>query len=271
MKLGIITGAVVMLAASFVFAGDEAAREIKTFPAGKLSGITINAGNSFIGVEGVATNSIEVEQLAGNAERYEVTLEIAGKELMLKVKAKEHKEGHTGFQLNPPHGFPGGFRIRMPARLALKADMRGGVLELSGLSGPVDIVKDSGITVLDAVAGDLTIKSKSGIIRGTAQSRKIGISGGSLVKLDGLTGALMLNNKTGPVDLKWALVPKTGIIDIKSGSGEVSLTFPANALITPELHAVSGYVRNDFTGGAAGRLVSATVEHGSLSVLKATE
>ncbi len=270
MKLGIIAGTVLMLAASFGFAG-EAPGETKSFPAGKLSGITINAGNGFIGVESAAVNSIEVEQLPGNAERYEVTLEVAGKELMLKVRSKEHKEGHTGFQWNPPHGFLGGFRIRMPASLALKADMRGGVLEISGLSGPVDIVKDSGVTVLDAVSGDLTIKSKSGIIRGSVQSRKIGISGGGLVKLDGLTGALMLNNKSGPVDLRWAFVPKTGTIDIKSGTGVVSLTFPANARITPDLHAVSGYVRNDFPGGAGGRIVSATVEHGSISVLKAIE
>ena len=270
MKRSIIAGTVVMLVASFVFAG-EASKDVKTFPAGKLAGITINAGNGFIGVEGAAINSIEVEQLPGSAERYEVTMEVAGKELVLKVRSKEHKEGHTGFKLNPPHGFPGGFHIRMPANLALNASMRSGALEISGLAGPVDIVNDSGITVLDDVSGDLTVKSKSGIIRGSVRSRKIGISGGGLVKLDGLTGALMLSNKTGSVDLRWALVPKTGIIDIKSGSGEVSLTFPANALITPELHAVSGYVRNDFAGGAAGRLVSATVEHGSLSVLKAME
>jgi DUF4097 and DUF4098 domain-containing protein YvlB len=236
----------------------EQAKDVKTFPAAGLSGITIGSGAGFFSVEGTGADSIEVEQLPGNAVAFDVAMKASGKNFELKVYPKSgHKAVHTGF------------RIKVPAGFAVNANMGTGIIKVAAISGPVNIENTAGAISLDNVSGDLKIKTITGSIKGNAKSPKMEISGTTgLVQLGGLAGSLVMNTTTSPIDLKWESMPENGKIDITSSAGTVYVGLPSSAKIKTDLN-VEGPIYNDFISSEAGLPVAIQVGGGSITIRKA--
>ncbi len=257
MKRNIIVMVLMLFGALFATASEQT-KDVKTFPANGLSGITIGSGAGFFSVEGVNADYIEVEQLPGNAVAYDVSMKTSGKNFEIKVSPKSrHKAVHTGF------------RIKVPAAFAVNTNMGAGIIEVAAISGPVNIENTAGAISLDNVSGDLKIKIITGSIKGTAKSQKVEISGTTgLVQLGGLAGSLVMNTTTGPVDLKWETMPENGKINITSSAGAVYLTLPSSAKIATDLN-VEGPIYNDFVSSEAGLPVSIQAGGGSITIRKA--
>jgi len=257
MKRNIIVLTLMLFGSLFATASEQI-KDVKTFPAIGLSGITIGSGAGFFSVEGVNADSIEVEQLPGNAVAYDVSMKTSGKDFTLNVSPKGgHKAVHTGF------------RIKVPAGFAVKANMGAGIIEVAAISGPMNLENTAGAISLDNVSGYLKIKTITGSIKGTAKSPKVEISGTTgLVQLGGLVGSLVMNTTTSPIDLKWETMPENGKIDITSSAGAVYLTLPLSAKIKADLN-VEGPIYNDFVSSEGGMPVSIQVGGGSITIRKA--
>lgn len=247
-----------VLFGSLIATAAEQAKDVKTFPAAGLSGITIDSGAGFFSVEGTGADSIEVEQLPGNAVAYDVAMKASGKNFELKVYPKSgHKAVHTGF------------RIKVPAGFAVNANMGAGIIEVAAITGPVNIENTAGAISLDNISGDLKIKTIAGTIKGNAKSPKVEISGTTgLVQLGGLEGSLVIKTTTSPIDLKWETMPENGKIDITSSAGAVYLALPSNANIKSTLN-VEGPIYNEFASSETGLPVSIQVGSGSITIRKA--
>lgn len=131
---------------------------------------------------------------------------------------------------------------------ALDIDTGSGDVRVDGMDGTLNVDVGSGDVTLSNVSGDdLEVDTGSGEVRGTgigAAHLKIDTGSGG-VSLDGLVAQeAAVDVGSGDVDLTWTTDP--GSIDIDSGSGNVSMGFPANSGATVDLESSSGDINSDF-------------------------
>lgn len=124
-----------------------------------------------------------------------------------------------------------GFRIQLPAGISVTARSNSGDIELHRIAAPVEARTNSGDIKLDNVSGSLKVTTDSGDIEGAISSPE-------------------------------------KLINLKTLSGDVSVTFPENAAIAVDAGTSSGTLHNDFSG-KTGLPVSVRATSGDISITKA--
>ena len=126
-----------------------------------------------------------------------------------------------------------GFRVQLPPGISVTAGSNSGKIEIHNATGSVEAKTNSGDIALDNVSGSLKAATNSGDIKGTFKS-------------------LETSKK----------------IALKTTSGDVSATFPENAIIAVNARTNSGRIHNDFTGKVGCPLTVKTTS-GNISITKA--
>jgi hypothetical protein len=149
-----------------------------------------------------------------------------------------------------------GFTVTAPARLRVSARSGSGGVEIGAFAGAVDARTDSGAISLFGTAGAVAVRTGSGSVAGDlgAGGTVDVVTGAGDVYLRGLTGPARVVTDSGAVSLEWAAAPRTGEIDVRTGSGDLAAALPADARLKLSLNSVAGYVSSDFAGDDASPL-----------------
>ena len=229
----------IMLCAGTIIAGyaaeAESVKNIKTFPAKGIADINIRTNSALIYLETAQTADIQVEQLPDNARACNITMKIAGKQLILKAtdKSGEYKDIKTGF------------RVQLPAGISVTARSNSGDIEIHRITAPVEARTNSGDIKLDNVSGSLKATTDSGDIEGAINSPEKPISLKTLSGDVSVTfpenAAIAVNAGTSSGTLHNDFSGKTGLpVSVRATSGDtpaiprsVSKAFPRGHVKPP--------------------------------------
>lgn len=104
----------------------------------------------------------------------------------------------------------------------------------------------SGELAINGTKGDLDFRSGSGAIKVDAEVTKVdGRSGSGAIAIKGLTGGGSLAAGSAGITLAYVSTPNQGELDIRTGSGDASVTFPKEAKIKTSFKAGSGTLTNE--------------------------
>lgn len=147
-----------------------------------------------------------------------------------------------------------GFKIRVPAKTALELSSGTGDMTVSGVAGGMNLASGTGRVEVRGVTGPLTVRGGTGAVEGVARVPRLdAMAGSGAIRLRGLTGSAVVRSGSGAVRLEWASAPKRGEADVRTGSGDVALFFPARAALRAKLLTAAGDAINEIgeTEGAA--------------------
>lgn len=181
---------------------------------------------------------VSVELVKVSTIACDISMSVKRDVLVLRAQSKV-------FLVGKPKLCLAGLRIKAPAALSL--DARSG-------SGAIDIFASEGRLGLHAGSGDIRIDGAGGEVTARAGS-------GSL-DAKGLTSGALVRGGSGDIRLRWAKAPEKAAVDIRSGSGSVTLEFPPRAKLRTSLRAGSGAAANEFSETEDAAL-SVTVRTGS--------
>jgi DUF4097 and DUF4098 domain-containing protein YvlB len=71
-------------------------------------------------------------------------------------------------------------------------------------------------------------------------------TGSGDVRLVGLTGVAKIRSGSGSVALDWTSVPLSGNIEVNTGSGGLTASFPKGTKLKASIRSAAGTIRNDF-------------------------
>ncbi|MBI3553725.1 MAG: DUF4097 family beta strand repeat protein [Elusimicrobia bacterium] len=246
--------AILAMTASLSAAGAE--ETAKVFPASGLRALEIRTAGGDVSVQAGDASEVKVSVVNPDAEHCEITMEQDGSTLRLKAKDKST----SWFRRS---GCDAGFAVEAPKSLSLEASAGSGAMKVAGLEGTLTLNAGSGSIELSGGAGDLRAKVGSGTMKGNSRSKRVDIKCGSgAVALEGLQGSAEVRSGSGSVDLKWSLSPEDGEVDVKTGSGDVSLVFPDRTKLQTEIRTGSGRFRNEI-GDTASAKFRISVKAGS--------
>lgn len=236
-------------------ADGPAARE---FSLPKVRLVRVRADEGAIAVRGTAGTKAKVT-VTGSTADCELVTEVRGDELLLQAKA-------PGSGLWSSKHCKAGFDVEMPKGLELSASAGSGGVSVSGLKAGVQASAGSGSVRLADVSGSLQVKVGSGKVEGEAASARLDVKAGSGdVRLGGLLGSASVKVGSGEVRLSWAKAPSAGLVDVKTGSGDVVLEFPEDTKLAADVLTGSGSFKTELgdTPGAAFRV---SVKGGSADI-----
>ena len=205
-------------------AGGPVAAEQKSFSAKDVRTLIVQtqAGDIEVAAGG---DEILVELTRPDVKRCEVEMTSQGGTVVLRAEGRER--GWFGGET-----CRAGFRIRVPAALAVEVESVSGRLKLSGTAALVRA---------RSVSGDL--------------------------RLEGLRGEADVESISGDIRLSWATAPKAGDVRVKTISGNVRLGLPAGASARAELSSLSGETTNQLGDQGDSRLeLSASSISGDIRV-----
>ena len=110
----------------------------------------------------------------------------------------------------------------------------------------VNAALGSGDLEVQGIRGELAYKVGSGDVRANGAFTSVdGKSGSGGVNLAGLLGGGSIVTGSGNMRLAYAKTPKTGLLDIKAGSGEAVVLMPKGSKVHANLRAGSGSLINE--------------------------
>lgn len=217
----------------------------KTFPAAGVKMIRIQTESGDIEVQGTGRQDAQVEVTKMDPERCAVTMEARGDALVLEIRSLSRWFWKSS-------GCQAGFKVQAPASLGLEASSGAGDIKASGLQGALILKDGSGDIRFDGVAGEVSAKSGSGNVEGTLRSSRVSIMTGS-----------------GDLKLRWTQAPGEGDVQVKTGSGDVSLAFPGGAKVRTSILSGVGTVSNELGEASDARLtVSVMSGSGDVAIRK---
>jgi hypothetical protein len=257
------------LAVCTPLAAFAAEAEVKLFPAAGLTGMDISAGGGDITVNASTGSQVRVEITDNDPQKCRLTMKVDGGRLVLK--AEQLKKGSFFRPATHEDNCDASFTVSAPAGLELKARSGVGSVTVNGRSGASLLDSGTDSVTVHAVSGELKINTGTGGVKGDACGGTLRVNSGTGdVELTGLCGPASVHSGTGSVSLAWAKVPAKGEVEVKSGTSDINLTFPADASLSLKLKAGTGSVKSEFDT-KAGLLVTATSGTGSVRVLKAAK
>jgi DUF4097 and DUF4098 domain-containing protein YvlB len=202
--------------------------------------------------------SVEIADAPTNKCR--VITEVRGDSLVLEAERLDQRSSVA---------CPAAFRVLMPERLDLRLASGSGDVEVSSMSGALWVRSGSGDIELRLCSGELTAKLGSGALKGEISSREVEAQSGSgAIELSGLRGSAKVQTGSGDMTLSWAEIPVSADVDLKSGSSDIRLLFPADARLKSSFHARGGAVSNEFGYYEGGAKVVAMTGSGGISLRK---
>jgi DUF4097 and DUF4098 domain-containing protein YvlB len=145
-----------------------------------------------------------------DASKCDISAAISGSKLLASAKGKKKLFGSGG-------NCKAGFRITAPAGKKLVVRSGAGKIRIAGFSAGADVSSGAGLIEFKTVSGPITVKSGAGAVSG-----------------DIFTEALTVSTGAGSIDLAWNKLPPKGKVEIKTGAGKTTLSFPAGS----KVHAV---------------------------------
>ncbi len=261
----------IMFSALLALAGQGycADLEIKTFPAKGINGISANTEVGPITVAG-SPGDIKVEVFGNLPDTCVLTMGVLDGKLLLKAESSKI------LKVKGPFGFGGkwvdcaaGFKVSAPSGIDFEAKSGTGKIGVSGITGTVSVKSGTGAVALSALAGKVEVDSGTGDIFGELCSKQLTVKGGSVkVNLKGLCGPVEIGTGTGSVALDWLKAPASGTARVKTGTADISVTFPAGAAVGANLKSGTGSIKNEFAAEGPFQL-QAKSGTGDISVLKA--
>lgn len=110
----------------------------------------------------------------------------------------------------------------------------------------LDIETGSGNITIAGTKGDVDFKLGSGKIVIDSDIHELDGAGGSIeAELKSLSGKTEIKLGSGSVKAAYAALPVNGAFELKSGSGNVTLTLPADAKIQTDFLSVGGKLTNE--------------------------
>ena len=213
------------IVALLVFIGGNCmAAEIKNweFKAGDAELIQVETDSGEISLEAAEGASIKIEVIGEyDAAKCEISAALSGSKLLASAKGKKKLFGNSG-------NCKAGFRITAPAGKKLVVRSGAGKAGIVGFSAGADIFSGAGVVEFKRVSGQITVKSVAGSINGDIYSEELAAS----------TGA-------GTIDLSWNKSPLKGRVDIKTGAGTTTLSFPAGSKVHAVYKAGVGSIHNE--------------------------
>ena len=255
--------AILCMTLPFVAAG--AAETAQTFPAAGVRALDIQTEEGYIKVVGNDVQQIKVIIVNQNPEKCEMMTALDGSTLRLKAKSKSKLFWRSDCEA--------GFQVQSPKNISLDASSGSGRIRATGLHGALALNTGSGEIQVDDVTGDMNARLGSGTLKGDSRSQQMEIQCGSgSVDLDGLLGSANVRVGSGAINLKWAESPKNGKVNIKTGSGNVSLIFPKQTKLQTDILTGSGRVRNEIGETASAPLrISVIAGSGNVTIGKQTK
>lgn len=201
----------------------------------------------------------------------EVTIEVtnAGNVVRIETKYPERKHFWGGDSINVSVSYV----VMVPAKASVevksisgdvKLDAIGGPAKVNSVSGNVDVLGAAGADVklvsgdltLQNIAGDAFLKSVSGNVKATKIKGSVeleSVSGD--IDLVDVAEARTVTGKTvsGNITYRGTIMPG-GNYELKSHSGDVTLTIPASSAFDFEANTFSGVIDSDFPIEVSGKL-----------------
>lgn len=200
--------------AMLVIGGDcMAAENIKNweFKGGDAEIIQVETDAGEVSLAAAEGQAIKVEVIGEyDAAKCEISAVLSGSKLIASAKGKKKWFLGSG-------NCKAGFRITAPAGKKIVVKSGAGKTGINGFAAGADISSGAGTIEFKSVSGPITIKSGAGAIKGEISSEELLAS----------TGA-------GSIDLSWNKLPQKGRVEIKTGAGTTTLSFPAGS----KVHAV---------------------------------
>lgn len=207
--------------------------------------------------EGKGLEKLTLRNTSGNTK---IALSTDGKAHVVATKEKfdkvckfdMKKEGNTLFIEVKKEGFftrgdcKVHFDIKVPKAIALDLRAGSGDLEAKGTKGEVDFRTGSGDAHFDVEADKLEARTGSGSVNVTGVIGNVDLNSGSGdVELSGLHGESEINTGSGDVKLTYKTTPKSGQVNLKTGSGDATVLVPATTKLLTKVKTSSGTVFNE--------------------------
>lgn len=194
--------------------------EKKSFTIEGLEILEVKNGSGDVDIE--ASNLKTAEVVANKIQfgtHCQLEMKRSGSKLIVEAKQKGWiKKGNCQVS----------FKIKVPKRIKLDLKVGSGDLEVEGTSGPVEVRVGSGEVDIEANVEQLLARSGSGD-----------------VEVEGLVGNADVRSGSGDLSLTYFKAPKSGKLEIKTGSGNAKVQFPADTKIRSGFMAGSGKLYNE--------------------------
>lgn len=175
------------------------------FRAGDAEIIQVETDSGEISLEVVEGQSIKVEVTGEyDVSKCDISAALNGSKLLASAKGRFWRGGNC----------KAGFRITAPAGKKLVLRSGAGNIRMTGFSAGADVSVGAGAVEFKAVSGPINVKSAAGAVRGDIYSEDLTASTGS-----------------GSIDLVWNKLPSRGKVEIKTGVGNTTLSFPAGSKV----------------------------------------
>jgi len=220
----------------------------KTYPRESVNLVIAMTGSGPITLTTSDKDSVSVDVTpASPGDNCVVVQKLKGTTLELAIHGATIKGILSRFGGGPFEPCSAGFAVSAPPHIAIKASSGSGSIALGAFSGKADVKTGSGDISLNGPSGALSMRSGSGRMSGAAPASKVDVNTGSGdVTLSGLTDDVTARSGSGAVELSWAEAPRSGAIDVRTGSGSFRATLPAATRLKASLSSASGRVHNDF-------------------------
>lgn len=216
--------------------------ETKTFESEGLKSVNVANGSGSISVVPSEDGKSYVVTTKRNFEKpCELVLEKKGSELVVKVNQPKRSKCEIDMEVKVPKTFE--FEIKAGS----------GSVKVEGMTAKGEVKVGSGSASLVGEFPSLEAKSGSGEI-----------------SVKGLMGEAELTVGSGKVMAEYIKAPTQGKLEVRSGSGDVTLLFPADSKFSTAFKSGSGKLTNDFTSTAGAPFrVDVKVGSGNLQIKKA--
>lgn len=242
MKTTFVPAALLVLAASTLFAQDSEHSWSKTYPLSGEPTLVFETGDAGVDIHACSSCHeirIHVEVEGKKLSDYHLEESQTGDQVHFKLWAREH----VGFYIAPRHSHMQ-VTVETPAQLTLQAKTADGDVAVKGLAGDLNLTTGDGSVTLDHLAGNLRLKSGDGHVRitdasGTVEART---SDGSLA-VDGVFHAVTLHTSDASLDVNLRPGSKlTSASSIQSSDGSVTLRVPGDFAADLDVHTSDGHV-----------------------------
>jgi len=235
----------------------------KEFPADKIHLVDIQTELGPVRVAGADAKAVKVDVLDSDPVKCRLHMERRGKTLLLKAERPRA-------WLFDSTQCPSGFRVQLPKGLALEIATGTGSVEAASHAGRLSIRTGTGNVSLVGVSGAVSAKVGSASIEGEADTGSVDLmTGNGAIRVRGLKGGVSAQTGNGEIALAWASKPRSGRCEVRTGSGDISLTFPPEAKLAVKALSAAGKLVNEFAEPARGGFrVSAGSGTGNISVRK---
>ncbi|MBI5243224.1 MAG: DUF4097 family beta strand repeat protein [Elusimicrobia bacterium] len=235
----------------------------KEFPAEQIKLIEVQTELGPVRIAGADSKTVKVDVLDSDPVKCRVTMEVRKRTLLLKAE-RPKKWLFDSTQCSS------GFRVQAPKNLPLDVATGVGSVEILQHGAKASVKSGSGNVKLANISGELNAKLGSGSIEGEGFTKALDLMTGSgAIRLKSLGDSIAAQSGSGEVRLEWTEAPGKGRCDVRTGSGEIALTFPEGSKLSARLLTAAGTVLDDFADTKAkGFRVWALSGSGNISIRK---